>query len=113
MPADSLWLLTIENNIGNLFPIREMIANAFPSSVLVTAISDTNQIELSIAGGPDVILLEAEMPGMDGLSVCRLLNSHMVNRELRMIGLKKENSELKMMLAKSQEIHVQKENPKR
>jgi len=42
-----------------------------------------------------------------------LLNSHMVNRELRMIGLKKENSELKMMLAKSQEINIQKENPKR
>jgi len=42
-----------------------------------------------------------------------LLNSHMVNRELRMIELKKENSELKMMLAENHEIHLQKENPKR
>jgi len=85
MPVDSLWLLTIENNINNLFPIRELLASAFPSSVLVTAISDTSQIELSIAGGPDVILLDAEMPGLDGLSVCRLLKSGNYSRHIPVI----------------------------
>jgi len=85
MPAESLWLLTIENNTGKLFPIREMIANLFPSSVLVTAISDISQLELSIAGGPDVILLDAEMPGIDGLSVCRLMKSGNNSRHIPII----------------------------
>jgi len=66
-------ILAIDDNSDNLISLKAIMDDAFPGSIVFTAINGSKGIELAIANNPDVILLDIIMPGMDGFEVCRLL----------------------------------------
>jgi len=66
-------ILAIDDNSDNLISLKAIINDAFPDSVLFTALNGPSGIELAISNDPDVILLDIIMPFMDGFEVCRLL----------------------------------------
>jgi len=66
-------ILAIDDINDNLISLKAIIKDAFPDSVVFSALNGSKGIELAIAEDPDVILLDIVMPGMDGFEVCRHL----------------------------------------
>jgi PAS domain S-box-containing protein len=66
-------ILAIDDINDNLVSLKAIVDDAYPSSILFTALDGAKGIELAIETNPDVILLDIMMPGMDGFEVCRLL----------------------------------------
>ena len=66
-------ILAIDDISDNLISLKAIIDDAFPGSVVLTALNGQKGIELAIANNPDVILLDIIMPDMDGFEVCQKL----------------------------------------
>jgi PAS domain S-box-containing protein len=66
-------ILAIDDINDNLISLKAIIYDAFPDSVVFTALNGSKGIELAIANDPDVILLDIVMPEMDGFKVCHYL----------------------------------------
>ena len=94
-------ILAIDVNKDNLTSLETIIRDVIPHSIIFTASSGTDGIELAIANDPDVILLDIDIPGMDGFEVCHCLKTNKkledipvvfitslsVNRDLRVKAL--------------------------
>jgi len=66
-------ILAIDDNTDNLISLRAITEDAFPDSIIFTASTGLDGIQLAIEKDPDVILLDILMPEMDGFEVCRRL----------------------------------------
>ncbi len=75
MDSDSLTILAIDDRQDDLILLGRLLASSFPHSKVLTALNGARGIELAIAEDPDVILLDAGMPAMDGFEVCRRLKA--------------------------------------
>jgi len=66
-------ILVIDDINDNLISFKAVISDAFPDTIIYTALNGPKGIEIAIEKDPDVILLDILMPGMDGFEVCRNL----------------------------------------
>ena len=66
-------ILAIDDNSDNLISLKAIMDDAFPGSIVFTALNGSKGIELAVANNPDVIVLDIIMPEMDGFEVCRRL----------------------------------------
>ncbi len=66
-------ILAIDSVSDNLISMKAIIDDAFPGSIVFTALNGPKGIELAIANNPDVILLDIIMPNIDGFEVCHQL----------------------------------------
>ena len=66
-------ILAIDDKNDNLITLGAIIKDYFPEAFFDTALSGKKGIELAISTDPDVILLDINMPDMDGFEVCRQL----------------------------------------
>jgi len=86
-------ILAIDDNDNDLILLGEIIKNSFPEIILDTALTGETGIELAINGDPDMILLDINIPGMDGFEVCRQLKKDKRVRDIPVVFLSstKEN----------------------
>ncbi len=75
MESRTIKILAIDDNPDNLITLKALIKEAFPDSLIFTALNGTRGLELASAENPDVILLDIVMPGMDGFDLCQLLKA--------------------------------------
>ena len=68
-------ILAIDDDPDNLLAIKGILDDAFPHSLLFTALSGQQGIELARIDHPNVILLDMSMPNMDGFQTCWTLKS--------------------------------------
>jgi len=68
-------ILAIDDTRDNLFILEKITAQYLPQCVFLSAASPTEGLELAVTGGPDVILVDYQMPEMDGIEVCRRLKN--------------------------------------
>ena len=80
-------ILAIDDISDNLIALGAIIKDSFPDSVLETALSGKEGIELAIFTDPDVILLDIIMPEMDGFEVCRRLKQDERTRDIPVVFL--------------------------
>ncbi|GEM_PF-1240789 len=66
-------ILAIDDSNDNLFVLKALIYEAFPTIEFYSALSGTDGIDLCLLEKPDVILLDIFMPVMDGYAVCKVL----------------------------------------
>jgi PleD family two-component response regulator len=81
--ADRRLALIVDDTPSNV----ELVAGALKDSFRIEVATD-GQKALGIAGGsdkPDIILLDATMPDMDGFEVCRRLKSDIDTRDIPII----------------------------
>jgi len=71
---DSRLVLYIEDNPANLKLLSQMIGRR-PGVALITAASPETGIELALSRRPDLILLDINMPGLDGYQVLDILRA--------------------------------------
>ncbi len=75
MDDKRLIVLAIDDNQDNLTIIRAYLNESFPRSFIFTAHSGKEGLLIAGQVNPDVILLDINMPDMDGFEVCQTLKS--------------------------------------
>lgn len=78
-------ILIVEDNIANLELFTDILQiNGFEC---LTAMKGEDAIEIARRENPDMILLDIQMPGMDGMTVGRILKSDENTRHLKIVAL--------------------------
>jgi diguanylate cyclase (GGDEF)-like protein/PAS domain S-box-containing protein len=75
MADKQLVVLAIDDNQDNLVIVRAYINESFPHSFIYTAQSGKEGLLIASQVNPDVILLDINMPDMDGFDVCKTLRN--------------------------------------
>jgi len=68
-------ILIIDDNADNLISAKALIKNLEPTYKVLTAENGPEGIQLCMSEQPDTILLDVQMPRMDGFEVCRFLKA--------------------------------------
>jgi two-component system cell cycle response regulator DivK len=85
MNSRSVRILVVEDNIANLELFTDILQiNGFEC---LTAMKGEDAIEIARMENPDMILLDIQMPGMDGMTVGRILKSDENTRHLKIVAL--------------------------
>ena len=66
-------ILAIDDNPDTLTVLKAVVSKGLPGAILLTAMDGPQRLELAQAEDPDVILLDIDIPGLDGYAVCRKL----------------------------------------
>lgn len=85
-PAAGLHVLCIEDNPVNLQLVRELIALR-PQVLLRTAVDGLSGIKAALAERPDLLLLDLQLPDIDGLEVMRRLRAEGAMAGCRIVAL--------------------------
>jgi len=80
-------ILIIDDNADNLISAKVLIKNLEPSFEVLTAQSGSEGIKLALSEQLDTILLDVQMPKMDGYEVCRRLRAEQKTNRIPIIFL--------------------------
>jgi len=94
-------LLAVDDKAENLFLIKELVEEHLPDCLVVTTQSPKEGLELALSQEVAAAILDVQMPGMDGIEMCRrlkaesssahvpviLVTAHKSDPELRIRGL--------------------------
>jgi PAS domain S-box-containing protein len=84
--APTRTLLYVEDNPANMELVEEIIAQ-FPNLKLVTAVNGTLGIELARATRPEVILMDINLPGINGFKALKSLRGDSATAHIPVIAL--------------------------
>jgi PAS domain S-box-containing protein len=79
-------LLYVEDNPANLKLVKQIIAR-HPDMSLLTAVDGYGGIEIARASQPDVILMDINMPGMNGYEALKVLQSDPATAHIPVLAL--------------------------
>lgn len=68
-------ILVIDDNRDNLTSITALLRRLIPESAVITAQSSSEGIKMAVAETPDTVLLDFNMPEIDGFETCRRLKA--------------------------------------
>jgi len=80
-------VLIIDDAELNLIVVEELVEINFPNTRITKANSGKTGIALANQHNPDVILLDINMPGMDGFEVCSVLKANDSTRDIPVVFL--------------------------
>ena len=75
-------ILLVDDQASSLLLLRELLQDL---ATLYFATDGVQAIELAILHRPELIVLDIEMPGMDGLAVCRSLKSNPATKDIAVV----------------------------
>jgi PAS domain S-box-containing protein len=78
-------ILAIDDRKDNLVALTALLTNLMPGCEVVTALSGPEGLEKARTGQPDVILLDVQMPGVDGFETCRRLMADESTRSIPVV----------------------------
>ena len=79
-------LLYVEDNPANLKLVEQIIAR-HPDISLLTAVNGDSGIEIARASQPDVILMDINLPGINGFEALKILRSHPATAHIPVIAI--------------------------
>ena len=80
-------ILVIDDRADNLLSVKAILKSYEPDYEVITAQSGMEGIDLAVSEKPDTILLDVQMPEMDGYEVCRSLRSNKKTQQIPIIFL--------------------------
>jgi len=78
-------ILAIDDRLDNLISIKALLRNMIPECEVITAQTGKEGIERAIKELPDTILLDINMPVMDGYEVCNKLKANFATKHIPVI----------------------------
>jgi CheY-like chemotaxis protein len=78
-------ILAIDDRLDNLISIKALLRNMIPECEVITAQTGEEGIEKAIKELPDTILLDINMPVMDGYEVCNKLKANSATKHIPVI----------------------------
>ena len=88
-------ILIVDDVATNRIVLKVKLASAFYETV--QAASGAEALALAAKARPDLVLLDVELPDMDGIAVCEALKADPATRDIPVI----------MLTAKSQQVDIQ------
>jgi CheY-like chemotaxis protein len=79
-------LLYVEDNPANLKLVEQIIAR-HPDIRLLTAVNGNSGIEIARASRPDVILMDINLPGLNGFEAMEILRSDTATADIPVIAI--------------------------
>ena len=79
-------LLYVEDNPANLKLVQQIIAR-YPDMRLLTAINGTGGIEMARSSLPDVILMDINLPDINGFEALRILRSDPATAHIPIVAI--------------------------
>jgi PAS domain S-box-containing protein len=79
-------LLYVEDNPANLKLVERIIAR-HPGVCLLTAVNGTSGVEIAVISQPDVILMDINLPGINGFEALRLLRANPATAHIPVIAV--------------------------
>jgi CheY-like chemotaxis protein len=87
LAANTKNILLVDDSSTSRMASRMLLATRGSSYVLTSACDGAEGVEKAIAERPDLILMDIEMPRMNGLEACRLLKQNKATRNIPVILL--------------------------
>jgi PAS domain S-box-containing protein len=87
MQGSDMKILIIDDCHDNLMPLAELLEGYLPGCLVEMADSGAAGIELASSFQPDTILLDINMPEMDGFETCKLLKNDLATQHIPVIFL--------------------------
>jgi CheY-like chemotaxis protein len=84
--AQSRTLLYVEDNPANLMLVEDLIARR-PDIRLLSAADGNRGVEIARASRPDVILMDINLPGIDGIQALRILRADPATAHIPVVAL--------------------------
>ena len=78
-------VLVVEDNALNLKLIRDVLQHA--GFTVVVATSGEEGVDVAIRGGVDLVLMDLQLPGIDGTEAMRRIRAHPGSRELPVVAV--------------------------
>ena len=78
-------ILAVDDRPDNLFVLEQLIGEFAPDCTVITANSAERGMQLAIQNRIDLALLDVQMPGMDGLEMCRHLKADDITKHVPVI----------------------------
>jgi PAS domain S-box-containing protein len=78
-------LLAIDDNLDNLLTLQALLHAFLPQASLITSQSGADGLRRAKLEGPDAILLDIQMPGMDGFETTRRLKESPATKHIPII----------------------------
>ncbi len=93
-------VLIVEDDRAQLIQLQQIVSDA--GYMTTTAMNGADGIERAKADRPDVILMDINMPGMDGFAAIRVLKKDESTRNIPVIFVSSKNQKADMVWAKMQ-----------
>jgi CheY-like chemotaxis protein len=84
--AERQTLLYVEDNPANLKLVERIIAR-HPNIVLLTAVNGNSGIEIARASMPEVILMDINLPGINGFDALKILRADPATAHIPVIAI--------------------------
>jgi two-component system, cell cycle response regulator DivK len=78
-------VLVVEDNALNLKLIRDVLEHA--GFTVLVATSGEEGVEVATSGGLDLVLMDLQLPGIDGTEAMRRIRAHPESRELPVVAV--------------------------
>ncbi len=87
MAESRMRVLAIDDNLDNLISLEALVRTFLPACEMVVTQAAHEGVSLATSFQPDVILLDVQMPEMDGFEVCRMLKANPAAHHIPVIFL--------------------------
>jgi len=84
---DKFTILAVDDNKNNIFTLRCLLEDEFDNIILEEAINYQEALQKVIITPPDLILLDVQMPEVDGFELANMLKSDSQTRDIPIIFL--------------------------
>ena len=78
-------VLVVEDNALNLKLVRDVLEHA--GYTVLVASSGEEGVDLAIRGGLDLVLMDLQLPGIDGTEAMRRIRAHPASRRLPVVAV--------------------------
>jgi two-component system, cell cycle response regulator DivK len=78
-------VLVVEDNALNLKLIHDVLQHA--GFTVLVATSGEDGVDIATRGGLDLVLMDLQLPGIDGTEAMRRIRAHPVSRELPVVAV--------------------------
>lgn len=92
-------LLIIDDHAEFVAALSELITALYPRACVVHALDGRLGLNLALSEKPDLILLDAHMPVMDGYEAARALQAHPKTRTIPLIAMTLTGNDQSQILA--------------
>ena len=87
-------LLVVDDRPDNLYVIEQVMGEYLPACTVYTAPNAETALRLAIEHHPDGILSDIQMPGTDGIQLCRQLKAHPETSHIPVVLMTAHKSEV-------------------
>ncbi|MBT3225912.1 MAG: response regulator [Deltaproteobacteria bacterium] len=92
-------LLVVDDRPDNLFVIEQLMGEYLPACKVLTALNAETALRLAVEQHPDGILSDIQMPGTNGIELCRRLKQNPETSSIPIVLMTAHKSEPKVRIA--------------